>query len=135
MFFIMGINTGRKHLPFHQAMVCSRCGKYSSCSVYMTYTVLSLFFIPCFRWNRKYYVTMNCCHTTYQLDSETGKRILRGEPPEISPGNLTPVNEYGSHYDALDTNYNKAEKECRHCGFRTDEDYEYCPKCGTPFTN
>ncbi len=89
MFFMIGITTGRKDLSCNQMIICSHCGKYGRYSVYMTYTVLSLFFIPCFRWNRKYYVTTSCCDTTYRLDPETGRKIARGEAVEITPDKLT----------------------------------------------
>ena len=55
MFFMMGITDGRKELNYSQTEICSVCGCYGRYQVFMTYTVLSLFFIPCFKWNRHYY--------------------------------------------------------------------------------
>lgn len=46
MFFMMGISEGRKELNYHQMIVCDHCGAYGQYRVFMTYTVLSLFFIP-----------------------------------------------------------------------------------------
>ena len=54
MFFIMGITDGRKDFDFHQMMTCGACGAYGRYQVFMTYTVLSLFFIPCIKWNIHY---------------------------------------------------------------------------------
>ena len=54
MFFMMGITDGRKDLDFSQQMICNVCGRYGRYQVFMTYTVLSLFFIPCFKWNKHY---------------------------------------------------------------------------------
>ena len=48
MFFMMGITDGRKDFDFHQQIICDICGKYGRFQVFMTYTVLSLFFIPSF---------------------------------------------------------------------------------------
>ena len=45
MFFMMGITDGRKDLDFSQQMICNVCGRYGRYQVFMTYTVLSLFFI------------------------------------------------------------------------------------------
>ena len=96
----------------------------------MTYTVLSLFFIPCFKWNRRYYVTMHCCGAVYELDPETGKRIASGESPEITEKDFVPVGESGWGFAGSD-NANIAEiKRCENCGFTTEEDYDYCPRCG-----
>lgn len=75
MFFIMGITDGRKDFDFHQMMTCGACGAYGRYQVFMTYTVLSLFFIPCIKWNRHYYVQASCCNALYELDAEIGKRI------------------------------------------------------------
>ena len=58
MFFILGITDGRKDFEFTQTMICNICGKYGRYQVFMTYTVLSLFFIPCFKWNKHYYVAL-----------------------------------------------------------------------------
>lgn len=44
MFFMMGITDGRKDFDFVQTMICDACGKYGRYQVFMTYTVLSLFF-------------------------------------------------------------------------------------------
>ena len=107
MFFMMGITDGRKDFDFHQQIICDVCGKYGRFQVFMTYTVLSLFFIPCFKWNKHYYVQTSCCGTLYELDPKIGKQIARGE------------------------GYGYSMKRCRNCGFSTTEDFEYCPKCGT----
>lgn len=50
MFFMMGITDGRKDFDFNQVITCDECGRYGRYQVYMTYMVLSLFFIPCFKW-------------------------------------------------------------------------------------
>ena len=54
MFFIMGITEGRKDFDFSQTVICDSCGKYGRYQVFMIYTVLSLFFIPTFKWNKRY---------------------------------------------------------------------------------
>lgn len=141
MFFMMGITSGRKDFDFRQMEVCLRCRQYGSYHVFMTYTVLSLFFIPVFRWNRKYYVTTSCCKTTYLLDPEIGRMIAGGESPKILPEHLTQVAGQGSYGGWYSDRYKNDEDEnnsytlvvtrrCSHCGFTTEEDFDYCPKCG-----
>lgn len=122
MFFMMGITDGRKDFDFNQTVVCSLCGKYGRYKVFMTYTVLSLFLIPCFKWNKRYYVQTSCCNALYELEPEVGKRIAAGENVEIQPQNLSRVDNGG---------YGYSYKQCRNCGYTTTEDFEYCPKCGT----
>lgn len=122
MFFMMGINPGRKELNHDQMIICSQCGAYGRYRVYMTYMCLTLFFIPCFRWNRQYYVETTCCGTVYELDPAVGKRIARGENVEIEPQNLRQVRSGRGAY-----------RRCPNCGYETQEDFEFCPRCGRHF--
>lgn len=124
MFFIMGITDGRKDFEFAQTMICNICGKYGRYQVFMTYTVLSLFFIPCFKWNKHYYVQTSCCGTLYELDPKIGKQIARGEQVEILPQHLSQMRKSGS--------WNQY-KRCAQRGYETAEDFEFCPKCGKRF--
>ena len=121
MFFMMGITDEHKELEFSQMTVCSACGAYRRYRVYMTCTLLSLFFIPCFRWNRRYFVETSCCGTLYMLDAEVGRRIARGEDVEIRPEHLSPCGQGGAY------------KRCGNCGYTTQEDFDFCPKCGRKF--
>ena len=122
MFFIMGITNGRKDFDHNQVMTCPICGAYGSFRVFMTYTVLSLFFIPTFKWGKRYYVETSCCNTICELDPEVGKRIARGEDVQIRQEGLTRVMSRGY-----------SVKRCQNCGYTTDEDFEFCPKCGNRF--
>ena len=125
MFFMMGITDGRKELDYNQTEICGVCGRYGRFQVFMTYTVLSLFFIPCFKWNRRYYVQTSCCNTLYELDREIGRRIERGEAVRILPEHLQKVGNDRSGYR------NGVYKRCPNCGYETTEDFVFCPKCGT----
>ncbi len=121
MFFMMGITEGHKELDFHQPVVCPGCGAYGSYSVFMTYMVLSLFFIPVLKWKRQYFVRTSCCGRLYRLEPEVGKRVAEGQQVEIRPGQLEPMEGcYG-------------QRRCGNCGYTTAEDFEYCPKCGQRF--
>jgi len=156
MFFICGINSGQKELKFNQLVICSQCGSYGRYQVFMTYMCLSLFFIPVLKWGKRYYVKMSCCGSVYELNSETGKRIARGENLEIMSSDLTLVQRgsrqdgwqqgqtyqggqgqayqgqgsQGQTYQGQDSG---VVKRCGNCGYETTEDFEFCPKCGTRF--
>jgi hypothetical protein len=119
---MMGITDGRKDFDYYQQMICDVCGRYGRYQVFMTYTVLSLFFIPCFKWNKHYYVRTSCCNTLYELNAEVGRRIARGENVEITSADLYRVQNGGWGYSSY--------KRCPNCGFETTEDFAYCPKCG-----
>ena len=120
MFLMIGITNGRKDLDFSQMTICDSCGAYGRFAVYMTYMALSLFFIPIFKWSKTYYVQTSCCGTVYRLDAEIGSRIARGEQLEIRPEHLTPVQDRGH-----------AARRCANCGYLAQEDFDFCPKCGS----
>lgn len=88
MFFIMGISQKMKELGFSSPIECPGCGRYSSFLVFMTYTYLSLFFIPIFRWNKRYFVRSLCCGRVYEVDRENAMRILTKDNVTVDPGHL-----------------------------------------------
>ena len=81
-----------------------------------------MFFIPCIKWNKHYYVRTSCCNTLYELDPEMGKAIARGEQVLIRPEHLQRISKVTYGY-----------KHCNYCGYETAENFEYCPKCGKKF--
>ena len=121
MFFFFGIMNDQKDLDFHQPMTCDVCGRMGQYQVFVTYMVLSIFFIPIFKWGRTYYVRTSCCGSLYQLRPEVGRAIERGESATIQQTDLY-LEQQG-----------KWTKVCYNCGYTTTEDFEYCPKCGKKF--
>lgn len=127
MFFMIGVTQGRKDLAHDQLVICTQCGRYGRYKVFMTFSQLLLFFIPCFRWGKKYYVQMSCCGTVYELNPEIGARIARGEQVQIGSADL--------HYAGRSGQYQNTAhmvRRCEACGYQTQEDFSYCPKCGAP---
>lgn len=125
MFFIMGINQEQKDLGSFGPYICGSCGSYGRYQVYITYMCLSLFFIPLFKWSKRYYVQTSCCQSLYELNPEVGKRIQRGEEAEIRTEDMTLVRRGSGGWQ------NTARRRvCPVCGYETEEDFAYCPKCG-----
>jgi len=119
MFFIIGISSGEKRLDYVKPIVCSNCSMFGRYEIFMTYTYLSLFFIPILKWGRHFYVKTTCCQKLYELDPSIGKMIQKGQDTNIIQENLTPV-----------PGHNDFKKNCPHCGYSVNSDYSYCPKCG-----
>ncbi len=126
MFLMIGISQGRKDLSHDQLVICSQCGRYGHYRVFMTFTQLLLFLIPCFKWGKKYYVQMSCCGTVYSLNPEIGARIARGENVQIGPADLQIAYSGGGPARMV--------KRCSACGYQTEEDFDFCPKCGKPLS-
>lgn len=123
MFFIIGISQGKRALDYAKTVICSQCGGYGRYQVFMTYSYFSLFFIPIIKWNRRYYVQMSCCDTIYELNQEAGARLSRRESVDITGADLTLI-QAGRKVSGW------SRKRCENCGYETEEDFEYCPKCG-----
>lgn len=127
MFFICGINPGQKELPFNQLVICNCCGSYGRYQIFMTYMSLSLFFIPILRWGKHYYVKMSCCNAVYELSPDLGKRIARGEQVEIAQADLHLVKSGTRNPWQTKSGIKRI---CPNCGYETEENFSYCPKCG-----
>lgn len=119
MFFIFGINQKEEQLKFDQVIVCDNCGRYGHVTVWVTYSYFMLFFIPLFNWGRRYFVRMNCCGAYCEIDKELGEKIANGTVTSINPEDLP----FRKVVDKL--------KRCPLCGYSTEEDFQFCPKCGT----
>ena len=132
MFFMIGVNPQRKEYEYRGGvMICGKCGGYGRYRVYMTCMCLSLFFIPLFKWRKEYFAQSTCCGTTYALDPDIGRRIARGEEVEILPQHLREVFAGGSGgYGGYG---GRRVRRCSACGYVTDEDFQFCPKCGRRF--
>ena len=124
MFLIFGINQGEKQLNFNQNILCKCCGHFDRAAVWMSYTYLMLFFISLFKWNRRYFVRMSCCSSTCEISSELGHAIETGKASSLNSDDL--------HFDCADTGRFSVHR-CNNCGYLTDEDFQFCPKCGKSF--
>ncbi len=118
MIFISGISQKDKKLDFKQECFCPECKRQCYLEVDVSYTFFSVFFIPTFKWNKRYYSICSCCGAIFNIDKEIGKSIERGEKIFIPDDALIKENTY------------YGTKRCRSCGFVSPSDYEYCPKCG-----
>lgn len=122
MIFIGGISSKDKKLDFNQTFICPNCGKYGRYEVFMRYDYLSLFFIPTLKWNKNYYVSSSCCGSIYSIDKELGQRIERGEQVTLTEQDFHLI-QSGRGYGA---------RHCPNCGFETEEDFQFCPRCASP---
>ena len=124
MFFIFGIFNGFKDLDFTKMVICKNCGRYGRLEFFMTYTYISLFFIPVLKWGKKYYAKSTCCNSIFSVSDSLIKKILNNENPEINDDDLTyEYSEYSNQY--------YSNNKCPNCGYSINYEFEYCPKCGT----
>ena len=118
MIFISGISRGEKDLDQGQILSCPSCGTRARMEVFMTYTRLSLFFIPIIKWGRSYYGRFSCCGALYGIREEVGRGLERGQEHKIASGDLEDL--YGQ----------VEENICQACRASFSRDYKFCPYCG-----
>ncbi len=135
MIFIGGISQGRKVLVYTGQLVCKFCQRMAPCQVLMTYYYFSFFFIPLFKWNKRFLLKMDCCDAVYELCTDKGKAIARGEQVVIGPEDLRLLENgkvrpgmYGRQTDE-DADPSKTLR-CPICKYEASGDSNYCPKCG-----
>lgn len=127
LFFIMGISSREKKLDFVQTMLCFKCGQFGRFEVYMTYTYFSLFFIPLFKWGKRFFVKSSCCNTIYDIDNSIGYKILKGEHVVLNEQDLH-ASYSGTQYDSR--GQNNSSHSCTNCGYPVEAGFQFCPKCG-----
>ena len=119
MFFIFGMSNDKKLLHISDVEIHDHCGRFGRHEVFMTYDYFSLFFIPVFKWNKKYFVVYNCCGKVYSLPKDIGEDIERNGNPNFTERDLI-----------YDDEGEVPPNICTYCGYITEDDYTYCPNCG-----
>lgn len=122
MFFIFGIEEKEKELREFANIVCPECGRYSRAVLILQFTYFHFFFIPIFRWNKRYFVRVRGCGAMYEADAEYGKQLEQGAEPDFS--RLKKVSSGFSGFGEFYTT-------CKNCGEAFDPSFSYCPHCGT----
>lgn len=135
MILIGGINQGMKALAYTGLLTCSFCKSTSACQILMTYYYFSFFFIPLFKWNKRFLVKMDCCDAVYELNRDKGKAIARGEQVMIGQEDLRLLENgkirpgYAVRQGNEETDFSKPLR-CPICKYQAPGDSNYCPKCG-----
>lgn len=122
---MIGISNGRKAIEYNpnSIHICTKCGSYCRYNVFCTYMVLTLFFIPILRWSKEYYTECSNCGTIFSLNKNIGKRIEQRDHVVITSDDIEEVSAYN----------NNQYKKCSGCGYMSDKDFYFCPKCGKGF--
>ena len=125
MFFLFGVDQRERKLDFDQVEVCPVCGRYGHVQVFQTFSCLSLFFIPVFRWGRRYFVRMSCCGACAPLSREAGELVARGRAVSLRLDKLTFSGGWNSFQGG-----GPGQFRCPSCGREVAPGYRFCPFCG-----
>lgn len=115
MFFfgIFGIQDKVRQIKEFTNIICT-CGRYSSMKLMQSYTYFHIFFIPLFKWNKKYYIDARCCGRIFEVPDDYADELLQSD--NVDMGRLKEINV--------------PYRVCPNCGAQVDSGYRYCPYCG-----
>ncbi len=118
MFFfigIFGIQDKQKTIREFNNVVCSYCGSLSRAELIEQYTYFHFFFLPLFRWNKRYYVRFRCCNRVFKVPKDYIDDLKYSS--DINIDRLEEINTSYGHV-------------CPNCGAHVDPSFVYCPYCG-----
>jgi hypothetical protein len=87
----MWITTKEEPIKYNKVHRCKYCGDIGSYNVFYTYQVLTLFFIPVWKWNRTYFADATCCRKKFILDKIIGDMLRHGDDVEIAENDLSEI--------------------------------------------
>lgn len=118
MFFIVGITSGAHDLGVR------KCGFFPCCSangvmapVTCTFQQFTFFFLPLFRFGKRYFASCPNCGAVYELSADEGKRMEKDYTAEIDPRKMYIIQ--GAY-----------RRTCPNCNSPVDQNCNYCPNCG-----
>lgn len=120
MIFISGISNREEELDYSKQVICPNCSAYGRLEGYMSFMSLSVFFIPILKWNKRYFLKSRCCSTIYEVSKDLGREMEKNLDPNIREEDLQLVQKGHSK-----------DKMCLNCGAKLEDNFEYCPTCGT----
>lgn len=118
MFFFFSVYNDKRRLDFYQRGNCPICKTIDGYYIVLTYSCFSLFLIPIIKFNKRHYLCSENCNSYYEINKDFANRLIKHQEvlnPEAIP---------------FVSNYRK-EKRCNVCGNTINEDFIYCPKCGS----
>ncbi|HHX01360.1 MAG TPA: zinc ribbon domain-containing protein [Firmicutes bacterium] len=120
MFFIgiFGIQNKNEQIGTESAVICPVCERYGRFEIVKSYYYFHIFFIPVWRWNKRYYIQTHCCKRICELDQETGSKIEAGHSIVIEKEHI-----HRSEQPTISV--------CPSCSTQVDPSFHYCPYCGS----
>ena len=118
MFFIVGITSGTSELGMRRCASFPCCSHGGAAALTCVYRQFTFFFLPLFRFGKRYFISCPDCGAVYEIERDEGKRVELDPQAEIDPGRI--------HRLA-----GRAARFCPNCGQRVNPDSRFCPFCGS----
>lgn len=112
MFFVMGFGSKDEFLK-NVSFKCTNCLN-EKFELYQVSNVFSFFFIPIFKFNKKFLIVCKNCKSIYKLKNESLKKVLDSS---------------WVTYDDIEEII-RNNNVCKNCGCMVDKSDKFCPNCG-----
>jgi len=116
----MGIQDKNKIHICQSELACHVCDGYHGYEIIDRYRMFHVFFLPLWTWGHAYFIKCQACGSQYGLKSENQYKASE-MCGKLSYWDLEPI--------ILNSN-SESLKTCKHCGFKVEDEFEFCPKCG-----
>ncbi|MGI6161832.1 MAG: zinc ribbon domain-containing protein [Christensenellales bacterium] len=118
MFFIgvFGVNDKEKEIKRFDPSACPCCGRLSSCTLIESFRCFHIYFLPLFKWKKRYTLAFGCCGCAYEADPDYAAELKYSDSVDIS------------RLKKLE--YTSKSGVCQSCGRQSEGNYAYCPYCG-----
>jgi len=94
MFFIGVFGTGedQKELRTFTNVICPCCGRYAQAKLVFRYSYCHFFFLPLFKFRKKYLVLPSCGCSVYEADAEYAEELRTADHIDMSRLTLVCLN-------------------------------------------
>lgn len=118
MFFFFAITSDTREIGRRLCRYFPCCGANGAiAAVTCVSQRLILFFIPLFRFGKRYFISCPNCGAVYEISKEEGRRLEHDPAAEVDPNQIYRMVGRTVHY-------------CPNCGAPVGPDSRYCPRCG-----
>ena len=122
MFLLFFVDKKQFNIPFEQGEIFhNHCGKYGRMQLFYIANVFRLFFIPLFKYHKRYFVRMSCCGEVYEVEAKLAKKVKRRKKLSLALDELIDLNDYRQ----------LGQKVCSSCGYIIKEKDKFCSQCGS----
>ena len=118
LLFCTGEDTDDLYLD--QKITCPVCGKKAELHAFCSYKAFRVFFLPVYKWDKRYFVQTSCCGAACPISEKLGEAVDGGKKLDLRRLPLR-----GAAPQRL--------KVCAACGYETSQPFRFCPMCGRPF--
>jgi hypothetical protein len=118
MFFFIAITSDTREIGHRLCRHFPCCGRNDSlAAVTCVSRRLILFFLPLFRFGKRYFISCPNCGSVYEISRDEGRRLENDPTAEINP-------------DRIYRMVGRTVRYCPNCGAPVEPGSRYCPSCG-----